>query len=92
MPGGEASLAGGFLSVKSTKYFNTQTIHSVCVGVGTVPQEGDIFDCFRNAFFPVCMINLGYSTHVFSMGTFLFQLMSNTRTFEFFNGQKLSKM
>ena len=58
----------------------------------TVPQEGDIFDCFRNAFFPVCMINLGYSTHVFSMGTFLFQLMSNTRTFEFFNGQKLSKM
>ena len=61
-------------------------------GGGTVPQEGDIFDCFRNAFFPVCMINLGYSTHVFSMGTFLFQLMSNTRTFEFFNGQKLSKM
>ena len=58
----------------------------------TVPQEGDIFDCFRNAFFPVCMINLGYSTHVFSMGTFLFQLMSNTRTFKFFNGQKLSKM
>ena len=68
-----------------------EEIKSIC-SQPTVPQEGDIFDCFRNAFFPVCMINLGYSTHVFSMGTFLFQLMSNTRTFKFFNGQKLSKM
>ena len=50
------------------------------------------FNCFQNAFFSVCMIILGYCTHVSVSEPFIFQCMSKIRIFQFFGGKKLSKI
>ena len=61
----------------------------------TVPQKGVIFVKFQ--MFPwsilfVFMINLDYSTHVFSEKTFLFQFLCDIWIFQFLDGQKRHKM
>ena len=63
-------------------------------GLGTVPQKGVVFvkfQLFPKCFFSVCMIILGYCTHVFSIRTFYISIYEQNRDISIFWWPKFVK-
>ena len=62
---------------------------------GTVPQKGVVFvkfQLFPKCFFSVCMIILGYCTHVFSIRTFYISIYEQNRDISIFWWPKIVKI
>ena len=61
----------------------------------TVPQKGVVFvkfQLFPKCFFSVCMIILGYCTHVFSIRTFYISIYEQNRDISIFWWPKIVKI